>query len=482
MSKRELPALDLGEWRSLDGAEGGRYRLPAHHLVTHGVVLGMTGSGKTGLLTVMIEEALRADVPVLVIDVKGDMPNLLLAFPSFAPTELLPWVSAATSVTDGRPHETIAAELAAERRRGLGAWSIEEDHLADYMQSTQVRVITPGTTSGELLHVLSSLERRSDRWNHDPESARAALSAAVSLVLRLLGLDPDPARSREHVLLSVLAERRLVAGQSADLGGLLEDLARPPLTHIGALELDAFLSKRHRRDLAAALNTLLASPTFASWRQGTTLDIDAWLSPSGGRTPAVIVSVAHLDDDERTLVLGVLLEEVLSWVRSLPGSQRLRALVVFDEVYGFLPPHPASPPTKRPLVALMKQARAFGVGVVVATQNPMDLDYRALGNAGLWCLGRLQTDADRARVLDGLGANATNGDESVEGLSETLRRLAPRWFITRNAHDEKGAVLVQPRWTMSFMRGPMTRSEIRAALAREGQRRKECGGGDQWVR
>ena len=229
MSKSELPALALGEWRPLDGGEGGHYRLPAHHLVTHGVVLGMTGSGKTGLLTVMIEEALRAEVPVLVIDVKGDMPNLLLAFPTFGAAELLPWVGASASLTDDRPLDTIAAELAAERRRGLGAWSIEEAHLADYAQSTQVRVITPGTTSGELLHVLSSLERRSDRWDHDPESARAALSAAVSLVLRLLGRDPDPARSREHVLLSVLAERRLLAGQSADLGALLEDLARPPI-------------------------------------------------------------------------------------------------------------------------------------------------------------------------------------------------------------------------------------------------------------
>jgi len=283
------------------------------------------------------------------------------------------------------------------------------------------------------------------------------------LVLRLLGRDPDPAKSREHVLLSVLAERRLLAGESADLGVLLEDLAHPPITRIGALELEAFFPKRSRRDLAASLNTLLASPTFTSWRQGTTLDVGAWLTPQGGRTPAVVVSVAHLDDDERALVLGVLLEEVLTWVRSLPGSQRLRALVVFDEVYGFLPPHPANLPTKRPLVALMKQARAFGVGVVVATQNPMDLDYRALGNAGLWCLGRLQVDADRARVLDGLALGDTGRDDAGE-LALTLQRLAPRWFVTRDAHAAEGAVLVQPRWAMSFMRGPMTRAEIRMAI------------------
>jgi hypothetical protein len=207
------------------------------------------------------------------------------------------------------------------------------------------------------------------------------------LVLRLLGRDPDPAKSREHVLLSVLAERRLAAGQCADIGSLMQDLASPPIAQIGALPINSFLKKRERTSLAAALNNLLASPTFCSWRKGASLDVGEWVKPKAGRqTPAVIVSVAHLDEEERALVLGVLLEEILSWVRTLPGSERLKALIVFDEVYGFLPPHPANPPTKRPLVALMKQARAFGVGVVVATQNPMDLDYRALSNAGLWCI------------------------------------------------------------------------------------------------
>jgi hypothetical protein len=460
----EKQSLHLGAFRPLDGSKGGPFRLPAHHLVTHGVVVGATGSGKTGLLMVLVEEALRVKVPVLVIDIKGDLPNLLLSFPTFAATELVPWASAAATATDERPRQHIAAELAEERRRGLSAWSIGEPELAAFDAGTAVRVITPGATAGELLHVLSSLERRSDRWEHDPDSARAALSAAVSLVLRLLGRDPDPAKSREHVLLSILAEQRLVAGQTADIGTLLDDIARPPMARIGALEIDAFLSKKARRELAASLNTLLASPTFASWRRGTTLDIGAWLTPRDGRTPAVVVSVAHLDDDERALVLGVLLEEVVTWVRSLPGSQRLRALVVFDEVFGFLPPHPANPPTKRPLVALMKQARAFGVGVVVATQNPMDLDYRTLSNAGVWWLGRLQMDADRARVLDGLALGGRDGD--ADELALTLQRLAPRWFVMRDAHSTDGAVLLQPRWAMSFMRGPMTRSEIRMALER----------------
>jgi hypothetical protein len=318
------------------------------------------------------------------------------------------------------------------------------------------------------------LERRSARWDTDPEAARAALSAAVSLLLRLLGRDPDPAKSKEHVLLSVLAERRLLAGEDAPIRVLMEDVTTPPITEIGALPISAFLKKSQRAELAAALNTLLASPTFASWRQGASLDVAEWLTPRAGRTPAVIVSVAHLDDDERALVLGMLLEEVLSWVRGLPGSTRLKALVIFDEVYGFLPPHPANPPTKRPLVALMKQARAFGVGVVVATQNPMDLDYRALSNAGLWCIGRLQTDADRERVLDGLACATEIHEPDTADLGRTLQRLAPRWFLVRNLHASSGPILLQPRQALSWLRGPMTRIELRRA--REARARLDGGG------
>jgi hypothetical protein len=458
-------SLFLGASTRLDRTGGlAPLQLPAHHLVTHGVVLGMTGSGKTGLLTVMMEEALLAGVPLLMIDVKGDLPNLCLSYPTLSPAVLLPWVEGNVSPGDPRTAIEVATELAAQRAHGLGQWSIGETELGNYARSIAPRVITPGSSAGELLHVLSSLERRSDRWDTDVESARAALSAAVSLLLRLLGRDPDPAKSKEHVLLSLLAERRLVAGENADLPALLSDVEKPPISQVGALELDAFLGKSERRALSAALNTLLASPTFASWRQGATLDVQEWLTPKNGRTPAVIVSVAHLDDDERGLVLGVLLEEVLSWVRTLPGSQRLRALVVFDEVYGFLPPHPANPPTKRPLVSLMKQARAFGVGVLVATQNPMDLDYRALSNAGLWCVGRLQTDADRARVVEGLSSAGAQGGHSAAELTSVLKQLEPRWFLMRDAHANQGTRLLMPRWAMSFLKGPMTRTEIRRAL------------------
>jgi hypothetical protein len=413
---------------------------------------------------VAVEEALRSSVPVIMIDVKGDLPNLLLAFPTFQPSEFSPWLEGHGSPEEAQP-ANLAEQLASERQRELASWGIQAADIEEFRARTELRVLTPGSSAGEPVHILSSLERRSASWDLDLEAGRAAVSAAISLVLRLLGKDADPARSREHVLLSVLAERRLQAGQSAELGSLLDEVLAPPVERIGALAVNDFIPLKERRALAAALNTLLGSPTFASWRTGVSLDIREWLTPKNGRTPAIIVSVAHLDDDERTLVLGVLLEEILAYTRSLPGTKRLRTLIVFDEVYGLLPPHPMNPPTKRPTVALMKQGRAFGVGVIVATQNPMDLDYRTLSNAGFWAVGRLQTDADRERVVDSL-TNANEPGSSAPELSDLIRRLGQRWFLVRDVHATPNTVLLQPRWAMSFLRGPMTLGDVRRVMGR----------------
>ena len=460
----------LGEARDLRRPEkAGEFSLPPHHLLTHGVIVGMTGSGKTGLVVDLAEEALRAKVPVLVVDVKGDLPNLLLGFPTFAPRAFEPYAEAVRAPDDARPTSELCAELAATRQRGLERSGITEAQLRDYRDGVALRLVTPGGTVGESLHLLSSLERRSARWDTDREGARHALDSAASLVLRLLGREADPARSRDHALLTALAAHRFDRGEDAHLADLIADVEEPPFERLGAMEVEAYLPRHERHELAARLNSLLASTSLASWRTGASLDIEAWMTPTDGRTPGVIVSVAHLDDDERALVLSVVLDEVLAWVRHRPGSQRLSALVLFDEVHGFVPPHPQNPPTKRPIVALMKQARAFGVGVVLATQNPMDLDYRALGNAGLWCIGRLQTDADRARVIDGL--TGTPGHAKGEGaeLANTIKRLAPRWFVVRDAHDGGGAMcLLRPRDTISWLRGPMTARDVAVALGGAG--------------
>jgi hypothetical protein len=469
------PTLHWGDKHAITAkGSGSPLMMPAHHLTTHGCIVGMTGSGKTGLVFIAVEEALRNRVPVLMIDVKGDLPNLLLSFPDLEPHHLVPWVEGTKAPGDLRNPEELAQAIATERKNALTSWGIGNTELQAFHAGRSVRLITPGSTAGEGLHVLSALERPSKRWQTDPEAAQAGLTATISLMLRLVGRDADPARSREHVYLSLCAERRLRVGLPAGLAALIADLETPPFEQVGALDVNKFLSNKERALIAASLNSLLASPSFSTWREGASLELDTWLTPDPTnidpiglvpKTPAVIVSVAHLDDEERTLVLGVLLEELLTWVRSLPGSRGLRALIVFDEVYGFLPPHPNNPPTKRPLVQLMKQARAFGVGVLIATQNPMDLDYRALSNAGVWALGTLQTDADRERVIEGLASGDRKADQV---LDRTVQQLAKRWFVLRDMHAGPAPVLLQPRYAMTYMRGPMTRSELmRAAGAVE---------------
>lgn len=410
---------------------------------------------------VLVEEALRSGVPVIMIDIKGDLPNLLLTFPNLAPEEFAPWIDEATIAQQKSTRQKLADELSANWRQKLADWQLAESHVAELRESIFARVLTPGSQAGEALNVLSSLELPSPLWVTDPEMARETLSAAISLLLRLIGRDPDPTRSRDHVVLSIFAERRLRAGQPAGVGALLDDVRSPPLDAIGALPVEEFLPPKDQSSLATALNTLLASPTFESWRQGAPLDIDEWVRPrEDRRTPATIVSVAHLDEDERLLVLGIVLDQVLAWVRTQPGTRHLRALLVFDEVYGFAPPHPKDPPTKKPLVSLLKQARAYGLGVVVATQNPMDVDYRVLSNAGFWCLGRLSIDADRRRVVE---AMSHNGDAraSNDQLTSVLKVLAPRWFLLRDLHRPDEIGLLQSRTTLSWLKGPMTRGDLR---------------------
>jgi hypothetical protein len=459
--------LFLGRSRAPDGASApAPLELPAHHFVTHAAVVGMTGSGKTGLVMVLVEEALRSKVPVLMIDIKGDLPNLLLAFPELAAAQYAPWVDAIAAERQGKSALEVGEDLAKQSREGLAGWGLGEADVAAFRAGIAPRLITPGTTAGEPLHVLSALEASSPLWQEDEESARDALSASISLLLRLVDRDADPAKSRDHVMLSHLAERRLAAGQPAGLAQLLADLLDPPIAQVGAMAVDDFLSPKERKELAQQLNALVASPTFAAWQKGASLDVGAWLRPSGGKTPAVIVSVAHLDDQERALVLGLLFDQILAWVRSLPGTSDLRALVVFDEVFGFLPPHPANPPTKRPILALLKQARAFGVGIVLATQNPMDIDYKALSNAGVWFVGRLQTDADRERVVEGLASSTGGaGGASSVALAAAIKALPPRTFYVRDVHHTPPSLLLSTRWALSWLRGPMTRREL-MSLAR----------------
>jgi len=363
-------------------------RLPADRLRTHGVVVGMTGSGKTGLCVVLLEELARAGVPVIAIDPKGDLGNLGLLFGGLSAEEFAPWVGA----------DERADEVATRWRDGLARWGVGPQQVHDLRESMALTIYTPGSDAGVPIDVLGAF-RRPDR-ELDEEARLAIVTASVSGLLQLVGHTGDPVRDPAHIVLSQIVDAAWGAGEDPDLETLILRLVDPPFAKVGVFPLDRFFPPDDRMELAMALNGLVAAPTFAPWTRGVGLDIDAMLRPvAGGRTPIHVFSLAHLADPQRQFVLSLLLGRLQAWSRSQPGTSDLRALLYFDEVAGYLPPHPHDPPTKRPLLTMMKQARAVGLGVVLATQNPVDIDYKALSNAGLWCIGRLQTPQDRNRLL-----------------------------------------------------------------------------------
>jgi hypothetical protein len=412
-------------------------------LTTHGVIVGMTGSGKTALGIVMIEELLLSGVPVLAIDPKGDLGNLLLNFASLSSEEFAPWVAQAPGVTpDGE---------AKKWKDGLSGWGLGPADLASLAASRDASIYTPGSTSGTPLDLLGSCAKPDDI---ESEESREVVTAFVSGLLGLLGIEADPVRSREHILLSKCIQAIWERGENATLESILATVAEPPFATVGALPLESFFPSRQRQELVLTLNNLLASSSTEALRKGVPVRMDDFLGMTPGKKPRLsIVSIGHLSDAERIFVVGTLLAQVLAWVRRQPGSSTLKAVIYIDEIFGFFPPS-AEPPTKRPLLTLLKQARAFGVGVVLATQNPVDLDYKGLANCGAWWVGTLQTERDRNRLEEGL-TSASGSDEPAKLLSKTRKRV----FLLHDVHRSAPA-LVETRWAMSYLRGPMTREEI----------------------
>jgi hypothetical protein len=455
----KLGAFYLG--RTLDpagGAPGDLLLYDAKDLTTHGVILGMTGSGKTGLGIALLEEAAIDGIPALVIDPKGDLGNLLLAFPELAPGDFEPWVDPAEAQRKGQSVADFAAKTAESWRKGLADWGQEPARIARYRDSVEMAIYTPGSTAGRPLSVLKGFAAPPQVVLDDPDALRERILASVSGLLALLGIDADPVRSREHILLSTLLGHAWSQGQGLDLPGLIRAIQNPPVAQVGVLDLESFYPQKDRFGLAMALNGLVASPGFAAWMQGEPLDVQRLLFTPAGKPRLAILSIAHLSDAERMFFVTLLLGEVVSWMRAQSGTSSLRALLYMDEVFGYFPPS-ANPPSKTPMLTLLKQARAFGLGVVLATQNPVDLDYKGLGNTGTWFLGRLQTERDKARVLDGLESAASAGALARGELDTLLSNLKQRTFLMVNAHDDH-PTLFQTRWVLSYLRGPLTREQI----------------------
>ncbi len=434
-------------------------------LTTHAVCVGMTGSGKTGLCLSLLEEAGLDNIPAIIIDPKGDLSNLLLTFPQLRPEDFEPWLDPAEATAKGMTTAQLAAKTAEQWKTGLAASQQDGARIQRLRDAVDMAIYTPGSSAGLPLTVLRSFDAPPQTTRDNNEAMREAVSAAASGLLGLLAIDADPLKSREHILLSNILDRAWRDGKSLDMEALIRLIQSPGFDKVGVMDLESFFPAKERFELAMQLNNLLASPGFAAWMEGEPLDVQRLLYTPQGKPRLSILSIAHLSDAERMFFVTILLSEALSWMRAQPGTSSLRAILYMDEVAGYFPPT-KNPPSKGPMLTLLKQARAFGLGVVLATQNPVDLDYKGLANCGTWFLGRLQTERDKLRVLEGLeGASAAAGSKFDRAeMDHILSGLGNRVFLMNNVHEDH-PVVFQSRFALSFLRGPLTREQIGRLMA-----------------
>lgn len=445
--------------RLIDKEAGAPYLYPPDDLTTHALVVGMTGSGKTGLCLNLLEEAALQRIPALMIDPKGDITNALLHFPNLVGEDFQPWVNPVEARRQGQTVEELAENTAVTWRNGLAEWGMEPARLQQLADSAHFAIYTPGSDAGLKVSILASLAAPALPWEANRELLREQISGTVTAVLGLIGLkDIDPVRSREHILLANIFEHHWRQGQDLDLAALIRETQTPPFDRLGVFDVNTFFPEKERFELAMLLNNMLAAPAFQSWLEGEPLDVPRLLAAADGRPRHTIFYIAHLPEAERMFFVTLLLGAVETWLRRQSGAANLRALLYFDEIFGYLPPV-GNPPAKPYLLRLLKQARAFGLGLLLATQNPADIDYKALSNMGTWFVGKLATDQDKQRLLDGL--TMAEGGLNRRELDDLLSRLDKRVFLARNVHRSE-ADIFRTRWVMNYLAGPLTREQIPA--------------------
>jgi len=445
-------------------AQDGLLLYDSKDLVTHAVCVGMTGSGKTGLCLALIEEAAIDGIPAILIDPKGDLANLLLTFPALRPEDFRAWINEDDARRKNVSPDDYAGQQAEAWQKGLASWGEDGPRIQRLRDAADFAIYTPGSNAGIPLSILRSFAAPPEAIRDDAELLRERIGTTATSLLGLLGIDADPIKSREHILISTILDTAWKQGQALDLAAMIQQIQTPPVKRVGVLDLEAFFPSKDRFALAMSLNNLLAAPGFEAWMEGEALEVDHLLHTATGKPRIAIVSIAHLTDAERMFFVSLLLNQVVGWMRTQSGTTSLRALLYMDEIFGFFPPV-ANPPSKTPLLTLLKQARAFGVGVVLATQNPVDLDYKGLSNTGTWFIGRLQTERDKARVLDGLEGAAGSAGQGFDrpALERILSGLSSRIFLMNNVHEDH-PVVFESRWVMSYLRGPLTRAQIKSLM------------------
>jgi hypothetical protein len=431
----------------------------AKDLTTHAVIIGMTGSGKTGLGIGLLEEAAIDRIPVIAIDPKGDLGNILLTFPELLPGDFEPWVDPRSAADNGRTASEFAGDQAALWAKGLGQWGQSKARIKRLRDTVDMAIYTPGSEAGVPVSVLRSFNAPAAELRDDGDLYRDRITSTATGILALMGIDADPLTSREHILISNILKSVWDQDNNLDIPGLIGSIQNPQIKRVGVLDLDSFFPARDRFTLAMRLNNLLAAPGFDVWLEGEALDAGRLFHSANGKPRVSVMSIAHLSDPERMFFVTMLLNEILSWMRRQPGTGTLRAILYMDEIFGYMPPS-ANPPSKMLFLTLLKQARAYGLGLVLATQNPVDLDYKGLSNTGTWFIGRLQTERDKARVMDGLEGAGTSGEFDRAKMEQTLAGLGKRRFLLHNVHED-GQVIFQTRWVLSYLAGPLTREQIK---------------------
>lgn len=476
MSTSDKPKFYLGREYDVkkDRVTGKPVLYDARHLTTHAVILGMTGSGKTGLGIIMLEEALLQGIPTLILDPKGDITNLLLTFPELSAGDFAPWVNVEGARRREMSVEEYAAAEAAKWRKGLAEWDITAERIKQLREQAQFTVFTPGSEAGQPVDVLHFFDPPALDWDEEEEALRERIGGIVSALLGLVGVEADPLQSKEHILLARIVEHVWRAGEELNLPTLIRLLQNPPFQQVGVFELETFFPEKERFDLARLLNNLIAAPGFEAWQEGTPLDVETLLHGSDGRPQASVFYLAHLNDAQRMFFVTLFLEAARDWLREQSGSAGLRALIYFDELFGYFPPYPKNPPSKTPLLALIKQGRAAGLGIVISTQNPADLDYKGLTNAGTWAVGSLRAERDKERVMEGLeGAIAEAGAKmNRRTVEQALSALKSRVFLFHDIHAGK-PFFFHTRWAMSYLCGPLTKKQVRKLAKGQGGRGAE---------
>jgi len=440
-------------------------------LTTHAVCVGMTGSGKTGLCIGLLEEAAIDQVPALIIDPKGDMTNLLLQFENLEADDFKKWINADDAGRKGMTVDDYAAATASKWEKGLESWGQNKQRIHNLKDSVDYTIYTPGSNSGIPINIMGSFSAPGIDFDSDAEMLTERIQGTVAALLGMVDSKEDPVRSREGILLSNLFEHYWRSGEDLDLAKLIKGIQSPPMQTLGVFDIETFYPQKDRFDLAMAFNSLIASPSFKYWLAGEDLDIGKLYFTPEGKPRHSIFYIAHLSDSERMFFVTLLLNSLITWMRRQSGTTSLRSLLYFDEIFGYFPPT-QNPPSKKPLLTILKQARAYGVGAVLVTQNPVDIDYKGLSNAGTWFIGKLQTERDKMRVLEGLeGAIAEAGGNQSIDFDKLITSLSSRVFIMHNVHEE-APIVYNTRWAMSYLRGPLTRPQVKQLMADKKSKRK----------